>query len=68
MRLTVLTATTLTSFAFATAILAQSGPVATDCANDIGKLCAGKTHDGSVRICLETNYVKVSSECKKALD
>jgi hypothetical protein len=46
----------------------QGGPVATSCANDISRLCAGKPHDGSVRICLETNYAKVSSACKNALD
>ncbi|MFM9847668.1 MAG: hypothetical protein ACKVP3_10970 [Hyphomicrobiaceae bacterium] len=51
-----------------TAATAQSGPVATDCVNDIAKLCAGKPHDGSVRICLETNYAKVSSDCKRALE
>jgi hypothetical protein len=34
----------------------------------IAKLCADKAHDGEVRICLETNYDKVSAACKKALD
>jgi hypothetical protein len=52
----------------ATAALAQSGPVATSCEADIAKLCAGKPHDGSVRICLEQNYDKVSAACKTALD
>ena len=47
---------------------AQTGPVATACKSDISKLCAGKPHDGSVRICLETNYEAVSAACKKALD
>jgi hypothetical protein len=47
---------------------AQTGPVATGCKEDIAKLCQGKPHDGEVRICLETNYDKVSSACKKALD
>lgn len=47
---------------------AQTGPVATGCKDDIAKLCAGKAHDGEVRICLETNYDKVSAACKKALD
>jgi len=47
---------------------AQRGPVATACKQDISKMCAGKPHDGSVRICLETNYDKVSAACKKALD
>ena len=48
--------------------LARSGPVATSCADDIAKLCADKPHDGSVRICLEQNYDKVSTACKTALD
>lgn len=47
---------------------AQTGPVATACKDDIAKLCAGKAHDGEVRICLETNYDKVSVACKTALD
>jgi hypothetical protein len=48
--------------------VAQTGPVATACKDDIAKLCAGKAHDGEVRICLETNYDKVSAACKTALD
>jgi hypothetical protein len=47
---------------------AQTGPVGTACKSDIAKLCAGKAHDGDVRICLESNYDKVSAACKKALD
>ena len=47
---------------------AQSGPVASDCKSDIAKLCAGRTHDGDVRACLESNYDAVSAACKKALD
>ena len=50
------------------AAFAQSGAVATSCADDIAKLCADKPHDGSVRICLEQNYDKVSMPCKTALD
>lgn len=53
---------------FIGAAAAQSGPVATACGDDIGKLCAGKAHDGSVRVCLEQAYDKVSSACKAALD
>lgn len=53
---------------FATAATAQQGPVATSCADDIAKLCAGRPHDGSVRVCLEENYDKVSAACKTALD
>ena len=41
--------------ALATTAVAQSGPVATSCQADIAKYCAGKPHDGSVRICLEQN-------------
>jgi hypothetical protein len=47
---------------------AQTGPVATACKDDIAQMCAGKAHDGEVRICLESNYDKVSAACKKALD
>lgn len=47
---------------------AQSGPVATACKDEIVKHCAGKPHDGGVRVCLETNYEKVSAACKTALD
>ena len=47
---------------------AQTGPVGTACKSDIAKLCADRAHDGEVRICLETNYDKVSAACKKALD
>lgn len=50
------------------AAFAQSGPVATSCASDIGRLCANKPHDGSTRICLERAYDKVSAGCKSALD
>jgi hypothetical protein len=68
MSCTRLAAIAFASAAFATGALAQGGPVATDCASDIAKLCSGKPHDGSVRICLETNYGKVSAACKTALD
>lgn len=47
---------------------AQTGPVARACRDDISKLCAGRPHDGSVRICLEMNYDSVSAACKRALD
>lgn len=68
MHFTKLAAIAFAGAALATGALAQGGPVATDCANDIAKLCSGKPHDGSVRICLETNYAKVSAACKNALD
>ena len=62
------TLATLLALAVSSTAFAQSGPVATSCADDIAKLCAGKPHDGSVRICLEQNYDKVSAACKTALD
>jgi hypothetical protein len=68
MQLTGLAAAALVTLALTTPALGQGGPVATSCTNDIAKLCAGKPHDGSVRICLETNCAKVSSACKNALD
>ena len=47
---------------------AQSGPVGRSCRDDIAKMCADKPHDGSVRICLETNYEQLTAACKRALD
>ncbi|MEQ1717896.1 MAG: cysteine rich repeat-containing protein [Hyphomicrobium sp.] len=53
----------------ATSAIAQQGPVATACKDDIPKLCAGKEHgQGEVRACLEANKDKVSAACKAALD
>lgn len=49
--------------------LAQQGPVASACADDIAKLCAGKAHENrEARTCLEANKAKVSPACKTALD
>jgi hypothetical protein len=49
--------------------LAQQGPVAAACTEDIQKFCANKQHgQGQVRACLETNKDKVSDDCKTALD
>lgn len=50
------------------AAIAQSGPVATQCKDDIAKLCAGKQHNGDVRACLEAAKDKVAPACKTALD
>ena len=47
---------------------AQQGLVARACKSDIAKLCAGRPHDGAVRVCLEQSYDQVSAACKKALD
>jgi len=63
-----LSASTLAILASIGIAAAQTGPVATACKDDIAKLCAGKAHDGEARICLETNYDKVSAACKRALD
>jgi hypothetical protein len=53
----------------ATGALAQQGPVATACKDEISKFCAGKEHgQGEVRACLESNKDKVSAACKDALD
>lgn len=62
-----ITLATLAAVLFPGPTHAQSGPVATSCADDIAKLCPGKPHDGSVRICLEQRYDKVSATCKSAL-
>jgi hypothetical protein len=69
MKLIYATAALALAVAASTAVAsAQTGPVATACKDDIAKLCAGKPHDGNVRICLETNYDKVTAACKTALD
>jgi hypothetical protein len=48
---------------------AQTGPVATACATDIPKFCAGKGHGNrQTRTCLESNREKLSAECRSALD
>lgn len=56
----------------ATGALAQGpgqGPVASACAGEIVKYCAGKEHgQGKIRACLEANKDKVSAACKTALD
>lgn len=65
MKLAVLAAA---SALLAGAAFAQSGPVATNCSDDIAKMCAGRPHDGSTRICLEQAYDKLSATCKTALD
>lgn len=49
--------------------LAQKGPVAQACKDDIAAHCAGKSHQNrEVRNCLEANKDKVSAACKTALD
>ena len=44
------------------------GPVITQCKDDIAKFCAGKSHDGEVRACLEAKKAEVTVACKTALD
>lgn len=45
------------------------GPVATACAADMEKVCAGKAHvRREMRNCLEANKDKVSPACKAALE
>lgn len=46
-----------------------TGPVGTQCKDDIAKFCAGKQHGGGeVRACLEANKTKVQAACKTALE
>lgn len=53
----------------ASSAVAQQGPVATGCSEDIASFCAGKEHGrGEVRACLNVNKDKVSSACKEALE
>lgn len=48
---------------------AQTGPVATACATDIPRFCAGKGHGNrQTRTCLEANREKLSAQCRSALD
>ena len=44
------------------------GPVITQCKGDIAKHCAGKSHDGEVRACLESKKAEVTQACKTALE
>ena len=49
--------------------LAQTRPVAKQCASDIKTFCADKGHGNrQTRTCLEANRTKLSAECQKALD
>lgn len=50
------------------AALAQSGPVAASCKDDIQKFCAGKKHNGEIRACLTEQKDKVAPACKAALE
>ena len=61
-------AATVCSVALITAAAAQSGPVARQCKQDIATYCAGETHNGGVRSCLEKNHDQVSQACQQALD
>ncbi len=50
-------------------VLAQQGPVAQSCADELAKLCADKKHErGEARACLEANRDKLSEACRHALD
>jgi len=55
-------------FAAGSVPAAAKGPVATACKEDIPKFCSGKSHNGSIRACLEENKDKVSAGCKAALE
>ena len=59
------------AIALALPTLAQGmgrGPVATACASEIERYCAGIPHGrGAVRACLESNIQKLSDECRIAL-
>jgi hypothetical protein len=60
--------TAIIASAPAVAKAASKGPVATACKSEIEQLCAGKSHNGEIRACLESNKDKVSPECKNALE
>jgi hypothetical protein len=61
----VILVSTMASIGTATA---QTGPVATQCKEDIAKYCASETHDGGIRSCLQNHYDKVTAACQQALD
>ena len=68
-KLLIVAAFSLVSTAGAALAQQGAGPVATACADDIAKLCAGKSHQNrEARTCLEANKSKVSAACKTALD
>lgn len=59
----------LSTLAVTSQAVAQNGPVATACREDIAQYCADKQHgQGNVRACLEANRDKLSKACKAALD
>ncbi|MEZ5856714.1 MAG: hypothetical protein R3D67_18945 [Hyphomicrobiaceae bacterium] len=64
--------TSLTALVLTTGIAAAqqgTGPVASACASDLAKHCAGKSHQNrEARTCLEANKAKVTAACKAALD
>jgi len=75
MKLILTAATASVAALLATAVVAQQpgkgpgqGPVITQCKDDIAKFCAGKSHDGEVRACLEAKKTVVTAACKTALD
>lgn len=70
MRTLLIVATMSLATTCGTALAQQgTGPVASACADDIAKLCAGKSHQNrEARSCLEANKSKVSAACKTALE
>ncbi len=62
------TAAILTPASIASAQGVGRGPVASACAPEIARYCAGKTHGyGAVRACLEVHRQRVSGQCRYAL-
>lgn len=67
--LSIVAAAALTTLAGAAVAQQGTGPVASACADDIAKYCAGKSHENrEARTCLEANKSKVTAACKTALD
>jgi hypothetical protein len=69
MKARIMSLAAVAAVSFASPTLAQQGPVAMACKDDIAKYCADKEHGkGEVRACLEAAKDKVTAECKTALD
>jgi hypothetical protein len=70
-RIAILAAASASLCIFADGALAQGlarGPVATFCAPEISRYCAHEPHGGgAVRACLESNWRRLSHDCRTVL-
>ncbi len=70
-RIVIIAAAAAATLVFADAASAQGfgrGPVATQCAPEISRYCAHERHGGgAVRACLESNWRRLSHDCRAVL-